>query len=248
MKKSTKNAAAVTAVALLTAASVMTGSLFDTPAALLPDDGAPSIVYNMNTGLDGAEDDDAGVSEDESEEKSKRGGVRAVLRQRILQLPLIVRLLVILPLWALGSVILAAAGAAWPLLSPALGKIAGFALMLALLIGAFVLAAKAVFPDLPVKKLLSRRNLVALVLGAAALSLADAILDAAWTDYEQIKNVVLSAGFFVALSCAAVPFVLREQRRRLAKAAAQREREEPSTLMFTDGVGTFPVRVPHVGG
>lgn len=248
MKKSTKNAAAVTAVALLTAASVMTGSLFDTPAALLPDDGAPSIVYNMNTGLDGAEDDDAGVSEDESEEKSKRGGVRAVLRQRILQLPLIVRLLVILPLWALGSVILAAAGAAWPLLSPALGKIAGFALMLALLIGAFVLAAKAVFPDLPVKKLLSRRNLVALVLGAAALSLADAVLDAAWTDYEQIKNVVLSAGFFVALSCAAVPFALREQRRRLAKAAAQREREEPSTLMFTDGVGTFPVRVPHVGG
>lgn len=249
MKKSTKNAAAaVTAVALLTAASVMTGSLFDTPAALLPDDGAPSIVYNMNTGLDGAEDDDAGVSEDESEEKSKRGGVRAVLRQRILQLPLIVRLLVILPLWALGSVILAAAGAAWPLLSPVLGKIAGFALMLALLIGAFVLAAKAVFPDLPVKKLLSRRNLVALVLGAAALSLADAVLGAAWTDYEQIKNVALSAGFFVALSCAAVPFALREQRRRLAKAAAQREREEPSTLMFTDGVGTFPVRVPHVGG
>ena len=31
-----------------------------------------------------------------------------------------------------------------------------------------MLAAKAVFPDLPLKKLLSRRSLVALILGAAA--------------------------------------------------------------------------------
>ena len=111
MKKSAKQAA-TTAVALLTAASVMTGSLFDTPAALVPDDGSPAIVYNMTTGLDGADDDDAGVTEDESEETRRRGGIRAILRARILQLPLLVRLLVILPIWALGTVLLAAAGAA----------------------------------------------------------------------------------------------------------------------------------------
>jgi len=249
MTKNVKRTAATTAVALLAAASVTTGSLFETPAALLPDDGAPSIVYNMNNGLDGAEDDDAGAVEDESEEKSRRG-VRAALRQRILQLPLVVRLLVILPLWALGTVILAAAGAAWPLLSPVLGKIAGFALMLALLIGAFVLAAKAVFPDLPVKKLLSRRSLVALILGAAALSLADAILGAAWADYEQAKNIVLSAGFFVALSCATIPFALREQKHRLnAKPAEKPEQpKQPETLTFHDGVSAFRVRVPNIGG
>ena len=249
MKNTAKKTALTATLALLTAASVVTGSLFETPAALLPDDGAPSIVYNMNTGLDGAEDDDTGVSEDESEEKRQRGGSRAMLRQRILQLPLAVRLLVILPLWALGTVILAAAGAVWPLLSPVLGKVAGFALMLALLIGAFVLAAKAVFPDLPVKKLLSRRNLVALLLGAAALSVADAVLGAAWAEYEQAKDVVLSVGFFLVLSCAAVPFALREQKRRIEKAAAQRAREtaKPSTLVFTDGSGKFTVRVPHAG-
>ncbi len=250
MTKNGKRTAATAAVALLTAASVTTGSLFETPAALLPEDGAPSIVYHMNNSLDGAEDDDAGVAEDESEETRRRGGMRAVLRQRILQLPLVVRLLVILPLWALGTVIGAAAGAAWPLLSPVLGKIAGFALMLVLLIGAFVAAAKAVFPDLPVKKLLSRRSLVALVIGAAALSLADAILGTVWAEYEQAKNVVLSAGFFVALSCAAVPFALREQKRRLcAKPAKQgAETKQPETLIFHDGVSSFRVRVPHTGG
>ena len=250
MKTTAKKTAVTATIALLTAASVVTGSLFETPAALLPDDGAPSIVYNMNTGLDGADDDDAGMQEDESEETRRRGGIRAVLRQRILQLPLVVRLLVVLPLWALGSVILAAAGAVWPLLSPVLGKIAGFALMLSLLVGAFVLAAKAVFPDLPVKKLLNRRSLVALLLGAAALSVVDAVLGAAWADYEQTKNIVLSVGFFITLSCAAMPFALREQKRRLERAASEAERAKetakPSALVFTDGSGTFMVRVPNI--
>ena len=316
MTKNAKKAAATTAVALLTAASVVTGSQFETPAALLPEDGAPAIVYNANTGLDGAEDDDAGVSEDESEETRRRGGIRAMLRQRILRLPLVVRLLVVLPLWALGTVILAAAGAvwpllspvlgkvagfalllglligafvlaataafpalsakkllsrrnlvalllgaaalsvvdavlgaAWPLLSPALGRVAGFALMLALLVGACVLAAKAAFPDLPIKKLLNRRSLVALLLGAAALSVVDAVLGAAWADYGQAKNIVLSAGFFLALCCASVPFALREQKRRLAAAKASAERaKKPDRLVFTDAGGTFTVQVPNVGG
>lgn len=248
MKKTAKKAAVTTAVALLTAASVVTGSLFETPAALLPDDGAPSIVYNMNTGLDGADDDDAGLEADESEETRRRGGVRAVLRARILRLPLIVRLLVILPMWALGSVILAACGAAWTLLQPVLGKVAGFALMLALLAGTFLLAAKAVFPDLPVKKIFSRRNLVALLLGAAGLGVVDAVLPAVWGEYEQMKDIVLSAGFFLALSCAAVPFALREQKRRLFAARAEEERsKKPEKLVFTDAGGTFTVTVPNLG-
>ena len=247
MNNKAKKTAAVTAIALLTAASVVTGSLFETPAALLPDDGAPAVVYNMTTGLDGADDDDAGLDEDESEETRRRGGVRAVLRQRILQLPLFVRLFVILPMWALGSALLAAGGAAWTLLQPVLGKIAGFAVMLALLAGTFLLAAKAVFPDLPLKKLLSRRNLVALVLGAAGLTAADAVLDVAWMEYAQWKNVVLSAGLFLALSCAAVPFFLREQKRRLQQNAAQKA-EKPDKLVFTDAGGTFSVTIPNVNG
>ncbi len=251
MTKQVKKTAITGAIALLTAASVVTGSLFDSPAALLPEDGAPNVVYNMTTGFDGAEDDDAGAQEDESEEKNRRGGVRAALRARILRLPLVVRLLVVLPLWALGSVLLAAAGAAWALLQPVLGQIAGFAVMLALLLGAFAVAMKAVFPDLPLRKLFSRRSLVALLLGASALTVADAALPAVWAEYAQAKNIVLSAGFFVALCCAAVPFALREQKRRLRggarkKSAAQTE-DKPETLTFTDAGGAFTVHVPTAG-
>ncbi|MBO4914087.1 MAG: hypothetical protein J5449_02675 [Oscillospiraceae bacterium] len=248
MKKTTKKAAVTTALALLTAASVVTGSLFESPAALLPEDGAPNIVYNMNTGLDGADDDDAGMQEDESEETRRRGGVRAVLRERILRLPLIVRLLVILPMWALGSVLLAAFGAAWTLMQPVLGKLAGFAIMLAVLAAAFFLCAKAVFPDLSVKKLFSRRSVVALLLGASGLTLADALLPAVWAEYEQMKTIVLSGGFFVALCCAAIPLALREQRSRLdaARKAEEKRKKLPEKLTFTDAGGTFTVTVPKV--
>ena len=240
-----KKTAAVSAVALLTAASVTTGSLFSTPAALLSDDGT-ATAYTVSVDLDGLDDDDAGTEQDENDETKKRGGVRSILRARVLRLPLLVRLLVVLPLWALGSALLAAAGAAWTLISPVLGSIAGWALMLALLVGAFVLAAKAVFPDLPVKKILNRRSLVALLLGASALAVTDAVLVAVWAEYEQVKSIVLSAGFFVVLSCAAVPFALREQKRRLA--APPPTPKKPDKLIFTDGVDTYAVRVPEIGG
>ena len=241
-----KKAAAVSAVALLTAASVATGSLFDSPAALLAEDGT-SVVCTVS---DGAEDaaDDADAGEAGGEETRRRGGARAALRERILRLPMFVRLLVILPLWALGSALIAAAGAAWTLLSPVLGKLAGFALLLALLAGTFLAAVKTAFPDLPLKKILSRRSLVALLLGAATLTAVDAALPLVWDDYGQIRNVALSVGFFAALCCAAVPFALREQKRRLTAARAAAERAaHPDKLTFTDGVGTFTLRVPDAG-
>lgn len=241
-----KKTAAVSAVALLTAASVATGSLFSTPAALLSDAGTPASAYSVSVDLDGADDDGAGVEQDESGEAKKRG-VRSALRARILRLPLAARLLAVLPLWALGSVILAAVGAVWTLLAPALGKIAGWVLLLALLAGAFLFTAKAVFPDLPLKKILNRRSLVALLLGASALAAADAVFGATWEDYTQVRNIVLSVGFFAALSCAVVPFALREQKRRLALPEAKLPKK-PDKLIFTDGVDSYTVRVPEIGG
>lgn len=244
-----KKAAAVSAVTLLTAASVMTGSLFDSPEALLRDDGAAIPVCGTVTPADGAKDGDAGVEDGESEEMRRRG-VRAALRQRILRLPLAVRLLIVLPIWALGGAILAVLGALWPLLSPVLGKLAGFALAAALLAGAFLSAAKAVFPDLPLKKLLSRHSLAVLLLGAAGLMIADAVLPAVWDGYARAREIVLSVSVFLALACVTVPFALREQKRRLAappKAAAKRG-NHPEKLVFTDGVGTFTITVPGAGG
>ncbi len=239
-----KKTAAVSAVALLTAASVTTGSLFSTPAALLSDD-SPASAYTVSVDPDGVDDDDAGTEQDESGETKKRGGVRAALRVRVLRLPLAVRLLVVLPLWALGSVILAAAGAVWPLLAPGLGRIAGWALLLALLALGFFAAVKTAFPDLPLKKLLNRRSLAALVLGASAIAVADAVGAAVWEEYGQVKDIVLSVAFFAVFVCVTVPFALREQKRRLRASVPPKKQD---TLLFTDGRETYRIRVPEVRG
>lgn len=248
MKKNTKRTAAA-AAALLLAASVTAGSLFENPADLLSDDGGSAVVYQLS---DGGDDDGAGAGGEENDgENRRRPGPREVLRRRILRLPLVVRLLVVLPLWGVGSAVLAAAGAAWALLSPFAGRVGGFALLLALLTLSFAAAAKAVFPDLPLKKIFSRRGLAALALGAAALAALDAVLGAAWAEYAGVKNAVLSVGFFLALSAALVPFALREQRRRaeaLEKARSEAERAEAERkarepLVFTDAAGSFAVRV-----
>ncbi|MCR5825673.1 MAG: hypothetical protein K6G54_03820, partial [Oscillospiraceae bacterium] len=164
----------------------------------------------------------------------------------VLRLQLAVRLLVVLPLWALGTVLLAAAGAAGALLSPLLSRIALCALLLALLAGAFVTAAKTVFPDLPLKKVLRRRNLAALLLGASALTVVDAVLPLLWEEYGQVRGVVLSVGFFAALSCVTLSFALREQRRRLSAPPAPAK--QPDSLLFTDGLETYRVRLGERAG
>lgn len=245
MKGSAKKTALTTAIALLTTASVMTGSLFDTPAALLDGGDAVGIVYQADADA-GEADGDADTQE--GEEKNRRGGsLRASLRARLLRLPLAVRLLVLAPLWAVGSAILAAAGALAPLLSPLFARAALFALLLALLVGCFTAAAKTVFPDLPLRRLLSRRSLLALALGAAGLAAADAVLGASWEEYETWRGAALSVAFFLALAGVSAPALLREQKRRLDE-MHKKTAKKSDELVFTDAGGTFTVKIPHVNG
>ena len=90
-KKKTASAAALAAAA---AAGMVTGALFDTPADLL---GEPDAVVETQ-----ADDDDTGALDDE--ERQKTPAQR--LRQWILALPAAVRMLVGVPLWCLGWVLL----------------------------------------------------------------------------------------------------------------------------------------------
>lgn len=248
MKKGSKRVTAA-ALALLMASSAAAGSLFDSPAELLAEDAGSAIVLAADDDAP-AGGDEAGGEADGEESRRRGGGLRASLRQRVLRLPLAVRLLVVLPLWGIGSAVLSLAGAAWTLLAPYLSRVGGFALLLALLGLGFAAGAKAVFPDLPLKKLLSRRSLALLALCAAGLTAGDAVLAAVWKDYGPVRSAVLSGGFFLALCAALLPFALKEQRRRLRKAEKERadaeraeaERRARQPLIFTDGVQSYTVR------
>ena len=247
-----KRIAVGTTLALLTAASVTVGGLFNDPAALLQEDELkPGVVYVM----DNSADDDDGGAQQEDETEKRRGGVRAALRRRILALPLIVRMVVVLPLWAVGWALTAAMAALWTsALSPLAAKLFGALLMFGMLALVFALAVKAIFPDLPLRKIFSRRSLVALAIGALALFAADLVLPILWTEYERAKALVTAAGMLIVLTPTVTAFSLREQKRRreqLKKAAEEERRAQeeakklPDVLEFTDAGGSFTVRVPR---
>ena len=136
------------------------------------------------------------------------------------------RLLVILPLWALGFGIITVATALWSgVLSPILGKLLGWVLLLAALAAAFVLAAKTVFPDLKIKDLLKKRNLLGLLIAAGLLALADILLPLFWADYARIEAIVRAVGIFLILGLSVGSFCLREHKRRKALPEPESEPE-----------------------
>lgn len=216
-------------VAAITALALTVGGLFQSPEELLQEETQnPPPVEELDPGTDDGCDADADDADCDETEKRRRGGVRAALRDRILALPMAVRLLAILPLWLLGSGLTIFASALWTAVSPFLGGVLNSLLLLAALFGAFLLAVKAVFPDLPLKKILNRRTVPWLLLGGLALSVADRVLLSQLEGYGPIRNLAFAGGFLLLLAAAVLSFVRKEQRRRRAAPPPEAEAEAPA--------------------
>ena len=237
-------------LALLTAASVTVGGMFDSPDAILDPDEPNAIVAQAMKADDDADEPDTG--EEDVEKTRRRAGIGASLRAWILHLPLAVRLIAVVPMWALGSLILGAAGALWsavgtPLLSHVLSTLALFAVLL----GAFCAAAKTIFPDLPLRKIVNRRSMAALLIGAVLLGAADAGLPLVWKGYEQIRRLVELGGSLLLLTGVTARFTLREQKKRCeAKQLAKPQPEkpkQPEVLEFLDESGPIRIDLRRLG-
>ena len=109
-EKSARKRAAAAAVAVAASASVVTGTLFSDPADLLQNDAVTPIVETVDDG--GSGDDGTSPDETENEEREAAAlGLREWMREWILKLPIGIRLVFVLPFWALGYGISAAATA-----------------------------------------------------------------------------------------------------------------------------------------
>ncbi len=238
-KKKTRRRAAATAVAAVTSAGVVMGGMFASPDDLLNggggDDGAVTVTdtYSPDAGASGDDLDD-GADLGDSEEESRRRGVRARFRQWVWRMPYGVRALVGVPLWALVWLIITGATALWTgALSPLFGTILGWVVTAAVLLLAFALTGKALFPDLPLKKIVNKRNFLALLLGTLVLAVADNVAPLFWDGYARIAGAVRAVGSAGLLGAVTAVFAKRERRRRsrLAEKAAREKAEEPKETM-----------------
>ena len=137
----------------------------------------PAMVLNL--------DEDALVQEESSaseEKKSNRFSDR--LRNRLLSLPQSVRIIFVLPLWGLGWVITSFGSLLWAgLFSPLLGFAASWLLSIAVLVGLFAVTVKILFPQIPFRKILSKKNILPMVGIAFVFVALDAVLPLYWEPY-----------------------------------------------------------------
>lgn len=231
-KKSLGSKAAASAVAAVTAAGVMMGGAVS-PADNSLDDGPDAIVQTVSmsaqTAVDAGGSGDGGTAAAEilADDEEKRG-LHASARKAMRAAPLRVRAAAALPLWIAASVMIAALSSVWAgVLPPVASALLSWLCTAAAAALFFVLAVKTVLPDVPLKKILSRRNLLGIGVLCLVCAAADACLPLFWDDYWKLSRAVRVIG---ALICTGVPaaLFLRRFRRKEPEAVEAEPAEEPA--------------------
>ena len=167
--------------------SLLTGLAFSSPAEITEDQSAANyrpapVVMDVDDFVNAPVDDEEDSTD---EEKSGKVGIVAKFRQAVLAMPTAIRMLLVVPLWAAGTAILTAISFLWNILfaSPLGAFIMSLFMGFAVLLGLFTVTAKALFPDVPIKKILCRRNVIIIGCLAVLLSGFDAIAPMYWHQY-----------------------------------------------------------------
>ena len=220
-KRNWKKRAAAGAVATAAGAGLLVGAAFDSPADFLGEADAIAITAHA--------DDDGGdmvTGGDEDEERSRKG---SPLRRTIQTLPAWVRLGVCLPLWCIGTALQYLLSLLYQAaLTPLGSTILSWVLAAAMVLGVFALTAKAMFPDIPLKKLLRRRHFLWLLGGVALLAVADIVMPYYWEDWATLGKVLRLAGTAALVGLGAL--ALRRIGKRFVPAPTPEETPEQSPL------------------
>lgn len=235
-------AAAKTAVAVAASASVLVGGLFNSPADLVNDPEGPGIdrafppaaVEVLSDGTEeGAPDDktegggdgSSGGGSENSDAASGRSDVRQSLRAAVQRVPKAVRAAAGVPMWIAGWLLTGAFRLAWGgVVSPVLSFLAGWLILSAFVLLAVVCAVKAVFPNLPLRKILNKKTVLAVLISCGVLSAIDTFLPLFWPEYRKISRVVRIAGSGLTAICVSLPFFRHKMRKTARRKAGMQEK------------------------
>lgn len=131
----------------------------------------------------------------EPEELSKKDSLRTWL----LKLPVPVKALILLPLWALGAIPVAIGTGLASALAPVWSQVLNLILQAAVFVGLFCLVYKLVFPEKKIKELFTKKNRRWLLLGAVMVTTGNFLLSQFCTGWPVIRVVLTAALGFGAL-------------------------------------------------
>lgn len=224
---------AQTAVAVAASASVLVGSLFNSPADLAQDPNGRAIDKAFQPVVEQVIDEADDDSDDKKNPENEGGGgsgsgdgneasvpaeentrtVKSVLRQSILKVPAAIRAAIGIPLWCAGWVIINTVTGIWTaVLSPVLSTVLGWILTAAVILITVTAAVKLAHPDLPLKKILSKHTILGTVCCVALLALADTALPFFWDRYEAFSRLIKLSGSTLIAILIAIPFFRKKKK------------------------------------
>lgn len=116
------------------------------------------------------------------------------LRAAIIRLPVAVKALLLLPLWALGAIPVALVTAL--IGSPVLAAVGNLVLQAGVLVGVFCVVYKLLFPQKKLKNLFRKRNLKWILAGSGAAVGVNWVLSEIWSGWAVLRVVLfLAVGF-----------------------------------------------------
>lgn len=177
--------------AAVAAASIATNLSFD------PDELIHSAAYldSHTKQIQVSELGEMEIEYTEPEEPSRQDQLRTWL----LKLPVPIKALFLLPLWALGAIPVAIGTAALSAVSPVWAHILSFLLNAGVLFGVFCLVYKLIFPDKKLTELFkNKKNRRWLLFGVIAVTSADMLLGIFWSGWSFARVIILvGVGFGV---------------------------------------------------
>jgi len=172
-----KVAAAVVTAAAVT--GVVTSAAFDSPLDLVPE-----VAEELNL------DFEDGTAVEDTDQKSPL----AKIRIWVMGLPAAVRMLVAVPLWIIGWVLMSAVSVFWAGAAPVLAGLLNWVCLAIVLLAVFTVASKAAFPGVSVRRILRPGNVLLIVVLSAVFWVADLALPTVWNDYNLISRTVWRVG------------------------------------------------------
>ncbi|MBQ1890901.1 MAG: hypothetical protein II164_00990 [Firmicutes bacterium] len=209
----------VTALSLFT--GVAAGTVFDSPSEItLSDVKEPTPIVEV---VDlGKKDSPIKVEEPgrtTAEEEKKT--IKQRIKERVQAMPAAVRTVVVLPLYYVGTVVTRLAGAAFStIMAPVLAAILKWVVLALVIFAGVALALKAIFPDIPLKKLLRPRNFLYVLIGVAVIALIDKAMPLIFSDYRQWADTIAFTLGLIVVIIIVVPTAVSISRKRRSKAAA----------------------------
>ena len=200
-------------------AALTASTVFDSPSEIVSsEDISPTPIaqtISMNDVLS--------TAEEAERHKPRKKKASAVIKEKIQALPAAVRVTVVLPLYIIGTILTKLLGAVFSgVLAPVLAAVLKWAILALVLWLAAGLVLKAIFPDIPLSRLLTLKNLLYCFIGVVCLALLDKCMPLIFSDYKKWMDAFkFTVGLIVVISITVPTATAIIKRRRDKKMALE---------------------------